>query len=382
MKKYLFLTNIPTPYRTSFYNELHQCGLNFEVFYMRSTEADRNWTIDPGELKHPFYIDRGLYRMLFSRYHLHINPRLIAKMLEAKGAEIIIGGSWNDIDVLILVLLKRMGILKSPLHFWSEANYLTIGASRDNVLKKMVRKFVYESSPGVQISSGKMTELTLEKWGIKVNTYVPLPNTIEEEKFTISKEEICARIHNDTPVFLMPVRLLENVKGIVNFFSAIGVENIRKGLFLIAGTGPDRGLIENFICRHGVKVNIQLVGHCDTDLMVALYKRANVFVLPSFSDPSPLTLVEALSMRLPVLVSQRCGNHFEAVEQGSNGFVFDPLLHGSVRSAFESLMLCRERWPEMGERSGALYGQLFERRLVIENFIRSLTAFSQTNFAP
>jgi len=377
MKKYIFLTNIPTPYRTSFYNELYKRGFNFEVYYMRSTEADRNWVIDQREMKHPFYIDRGFYRMI-GRFHVHFNPKIIIKLLEAKGSEIIIGGAWNDIDILILVILKRMGILNNQLHFWSEANYLTIGAMNDNLFKRLLRKFVYNSSNGAQLSSGKMTEITFDKWGIKNQTFINLPNTIEEERFRISEEEIELRYENKTPIFLMPVRLLENIKGIINFFKAIGDENICKGLFLIAGDGPDKEVIQAFIHSHKVETYIKLLGFCDAEKMGSLYKRANVLVLPSFSDPSPLTLVEALTMRLPLLVSERCGNHFEAVMDKNNGYIFNPSDPKSVKLAFESLLNRAAEWRSMGDISGNIYNKIFNRQIVIENFIKTLSEFSNS----
>lgn len=375
MKRYIFFTNIPTPYRTSFYNELARAGFVFEVYYMRIIEADRHWKIDEREISHLYYIDRGFYKMV-GRFHIHINPRLIIKLLRSK-ADIIVGGNWNDINVWALVVLKRMGILKSQLHFWSEANYLTIGASNDNIFKQVVRRFVYNSSNGAQISSGRMTELTFEKWGMPGRQFVLLPNTIDEEKFRISEDELVSRYESLIPVFLMPVRLSEKIKGIVNFFRSIGEENTRKGLFLIAGDGPDRQSIQDFVHSAGLDENIKLLGHCDGDSIVSLYKRANVLVLPSFSDPSPLSLVEALRMKLPLLVSERCGNHFEAVREGVNGYVFDPFEPGAVRRAFESLMLRINDWSSMGIISGELYDEKFNRRVVIEKFMRALPESSR-----
>ena len=377
INKYIFFTNIPAPYRISFYNELYKYGFNFEVYYMRDTEADRSWKIDQAAIKHPFYIDHGFYKMI-GRFHIHFNPRLLIKLFRAREAEIILGGSWNDINVLILVILKRLGLIKHQLHFWSEANYLTFGAVNDNLFKKVLRKFVYNSSNGAQLSSGKMTEITFEKWGIRGKTFLQLPNAIEEENFQISEKEIAARYNNNTATLLMPVRLLERDKGIINFFKAIGDENIRKGLFLIAGDGPDKEAIQAFIRSHAVEENIKLLGFCQSPEMVSLYKKANILVLPSYSDPSPLTLIEALSMKLPVLVSERCGNHFEAVVNEDNGYLFNPSEPDSIKQAFDSLMRRTGEWKNMGEISGKLYHEKFRKQIVIENFIRAITAFSNS----
>lgn len=375
MVNYIFLTNIPTPYRTSFYNELVKFNISFEVFYMRSIENDRNWNVASEDLKHRHFIDKGFYRMI-GRFHVHFNPRLIFKIYRNKKAGIIIGGAWNDLDVLILALLRRLHLIKNTFYFWSEANYMTIGASNDNRIKKILRKFVYHSSVGYHLSSGKMTEITLAKWGIKVNGLVPLPNTIEEDKFVPDESDAILRNANTIPRFIMPVRLLENDKGIINFFRAIGNDNIKRGLFLIAGNGPDKFLIENYIAANALGEQIKLLGHCDTAEMVKCYRQANVFVLPSFSDPSPLSLIEAIRMKLPVLVSERCGNHFEAVLPGHNGCVFDPLNPGTVKEAFESILGRRADWETMGDISGELYHKHFKKRSVIQNFVDALESLS------
>jgi glycosyltransferase involved in cell wall biosynthesis len=375
MNKYIFLTNIPTPYRNSFYNDLAEYGFDFKVFYMRKTEGDRNWNINNEDIKHDFYIDRGLYKM-FGRFHLHINPKLIFKILKDKKSELIIGGGWNDPNVLFLVLLKRLGLLKKQMHFWTEANYLTLGASNDNFLKKYIRRFVYNCTYGAQLSSGRMTELTLEKWGVRTTGFVPLPNTIEEEKYQITANDLIKRNKNLTPIILMPVRLHEQVKGILNFFKAITTNNIRKSIFLIAGDGPDKETIQNYIKEYKLQQHIHLIGHCNTTELADLYRQANLFVLPSFTDASPLTVIEALRMKLPLLISERCGNHFEAVVDSMNGYIFDPYTPITIKNAYEKILSEADKWVEMGKISSQIYDQKFNKRKVIQNFMKALVDFS------
>lgn len=372
MKKFIFLTCMPTPYRTSFYNELYKMGFNFEVFYMIEKEADRSWVVDLTDLKHPFYIDSGFYFM-YDRFHIHFNPMLILKILRSKNAEIIIGAGWNDPDVILLTTFKRLGLINNIFHFWTEANFLTIGARNDNFIKRSLRKYVYNSTLGSQLISGKMTELTLIKWGIRVNKFIPLPNTIQEEIYIINDEEITQRNKNEIPVFIMPVRLHEKIKGIINFFNAIGVDNIKKGVFLIAGDGPDKAAIESFITAHNVNDNIKLLGHCSERKLNELYKSANVFILPSFTDASPLVLIEALKMNLPVIVSNRCGNHFESVIDSYNGFLFDPSDKKSIKNAFEMIIFKKNEWINMGNNSYMLYCKNFNKKSVIQNFIKKIT---------
>ena len=108
------------------------------------------------------------------------------------------------------------------------------------------------------------------------------------------------------------------------------------------------------------------------DQMAEYYMKSDCLILPSFSDPSPLSLVEACCCSMPLLVSTRCGNHYETVENGRNGYTFDPDNHSEIKQAFESLMDKRGEWAEMGKVSYNLYEKNFEQNSVLHRFINTL----------
>jgi glycosyltransferase involved in cell wall biosynthesis len=97
--------------------------------------------------------------------------------------------------------------------------------------------------------------------------------------------------------------------------------------------------------------NIFLLGELNQNELSLEYKNADVFVLPSYSDPSPLAVVEALFSGLPLLLSNRCGNHFEALVEGENGFVFDPFDKADIVTSFQKLINNRSSWQFYGSRS-------------------------------
>jgi glycosyltransferase involved in cell wall biosynthesis len=374
MKKYLIVTNIPTPYRVSLFDDLQRFGLNIEVLYMRSIEEDRHWLCEPSLFNHNYTIDKSLYKMI-GNYHFHFNPRILMQLINDKEAVIIAGGSWADVNIILLAILKRIGVVKNALYFWSEANFLTLGAKRQSILKYILRKYVFNSSDEALIVPGRMAEITFSKWGVKNRKFIRLPNVIEEEKFNINQAEILTREKNELPIFLLPARLNEKIKGIINFIDSIGHANVRKIRIYIAGDGPDRYLIEHYIRENNLFDHIVLLGHCDSTQLNALYKKANVFVLPSFSDPSPLTVVEAACMHLPLLISESCGNHYEILTKNINGYTFDPYSFNSIKSAFESILARKSDWPDMGLISARNYAMNFGKLKVIKSFIHSLDTF-------
>lgn len=378
MRKYIFVTNIPTPYRNSFYNDLNSHGFNFEVYYERFSEDDRSWDVKNFDTYHDYYIDKGFY-WNFGYYHLHINPALVLKLVLSRDCEFIFGLNWNDLNLIILVVLKYVGLIRNKFHFWSEANYLTLGARRDNLFKYLLRRFVFNSADGSHIISGQMTKVTLKRWGISPTAHVQLPNTIQEDKFLLTGNEFSERAANAKLSFIMPVRLIESIKGFLNFFTAIGPDNINENIFFVAGEGPDLNLLNEFISKNSLDRNIIVLGQLSSDMLRYYYSIANVFLLPSFSDPAPLSVFEAMSMGLPLLLSNRCGNHYEALKDGLNGFIFDPSSHLSIRNSFLSIVKNKSSLSVMGAESLKIYTNTLRKHAIIDQFITQMNGLQDCN---
>ncbi|WP_313304613.1 glycosyltransferase [Empedobacter sp.] len=376
-KKYIFIQNILTPYRISFFNELEKKGFDFEVYYMREKEDDRDWIIDYKKIKYKYFLDnKGFYKMK-GRYHFHFNPRLLFRVIKNRNSEFILGGSWNDLNVIFICILNRIKLVKTNSHFWSEANYLTIGAINDNKFKFYLRKFVFHSfKKGFVLCPGMMTKITFDKWKIKNENFVISPNTIDEN--LEQSNEIYLKNNSSLPVFFTPARIVENIKGLINFFENIGDLNCRKAIFKIAGDGPDKKKLRDYVISNNLENNIILLGFCNSDEVKNNYGESNAFFLPSFSDQSPLSLVEALAFGLPVLVSDRCGNHFEAVSK-ENGILFNPHDPKDIRIKFEDFLSKRNKWEEMGDVSKKIFINCFSQDKVVNNMINQIYDFEINN---
>ncbi len=369
--KYIFIQNLIAPYRVSLFNALKNAGLNFQVFYMRELEDDRSWKIDKNEMKYKYSIFKGLY-FYFKKvnFHFHLNLKLIYAIYKSKNTNVILGGSWNDPNIMTLCILKRLGIIKNTFSTWSEANMYTLGAQKDNKVKYLLRKFIFNTVDGYFILPGTMAKLTLEQWGVEMKKVVYMPNTIDEDNFEVATNNIKSK--NEIPAFLITARLVENLKGIINFFEAIGVDNIKKAKFYIAGEGYDKDLYEKYISDKNLTENIHLLGQKTASEMASLYASADVFLLPSFSDPSPLSIVEALKMKLPLLVSFHCGNHYEALQEGVNGYGFFPNDHAEIKEKYEKLLESSNLWDDYGRKSFEIYCDVFNKESVVKNVVSQL----------
>jgi glycosyltransferase involved in cell wall biosynthesis len=75
---------------------------------------------------------------------------------------------------------------------------------------------------------------------------------------------------------------------------------------------------------------VKWIGPVPRSEVGAVYRAADVFILPTLSDGYALTQLEALSHGLPVIASKHCG---EAVTHGRNGWILDDLEPETIATA-------------------------------------------------
>jgi glycosyltransferase involved in cell wall biosynthesis len=93
---------------------------------------------------------------------------------------------------------------------------------------------------------------------------------------------------------------------------------------VLLGDGELRPHVENSIARLRLAGDVILPGFKQYDELPAYYGLASAFVHASTSEQWGLVISEAMASGLPVIVSERCGCAPDLVENGVNGFTFDP----------------------------------------------------------
>lgn len=114
---------------------------------------------------------------------------------------------------------------------------------------------------------------------------------------------------------------------------------------VIAGDGPELPRLMEQADRLGLEDRVHLLGW--TDRARDLLGGFDVFVLPSRSEAFPLTVIEAMLARRPV-VATSVGGVAEAVVDGVTGLLVPPGDPQALAAAVESLLSNPERRSEMG----------------------------------
>lgn len=364
--KNCFVTNIPAPYRISMWNQLtdtlNGSEKKFNVLFMNEIEPNRDWIIDE-----KFNFEHKIWKMrIFNIRRVYFRFSLSYVLAAIKGNDhIILGCSWNDLNVITIAVLKRLRLTNSKISFWTEANYQTIGARNEGRFKFALRKFVLNSADSWFFIPGEMSLITLKKWGVNcAGRSVSFPN-LPHASFDKNINTWVGSQGHRAKITIV-ARLEEATKGIQNFLESLGTERLKTVDINIIGSGPDKIRYQKFISDNKLSSNIRLLGSLNVDAVIEILKTSDFFALPSFSDPSPLTLVEACKIGLPLLVSNKCGNHFECVADGLNGYVFDPDKKSEIQAAFDELISQKPNWKSFSEKSVAIATKNFDTSFILQ----------------
>ncbi len=78
-------------------------------------------------------------------------------------------------------------------------------------------------------------------------------------------------------------------------------------LFVVAGKGELLPLLINMTLEMGISQNVKFLGFVPDEEQQKIYKMADVYVMPSTSEPFGITALEAMSSGVPVIISKTSG---------------------------------------------------------------------------
>jgi 1,2-diacylglycerol 3-alpha-glucosyltransferase len=132
--------------------------------------------------------------------------------------------------------------------------------------------------------------------------------------------------------------------------SEVGGQRSEVWDLVLLGDGPLRSDLRSLISDLGLQSYVTMPGFKQYDELPAYYALAKAFVHPSKSEQWGLVVNEALASGLPVLVSERCGCSPELVQDGINGFTFNPDNESQLTSRLLAMAsLPAEERERMGE---------------------------------
>lgn len=342
----LFLTDLPAPYRLHLFRSLQQEAasreIDLQVFFMTRSVAWYHWKVDPTHFPFPGRVLRGLHPTA-GQNAFHLNPAVAWEIRARRPDWMVVGGAWWMPSALLAMAATRVMDRRARVILWSEANR---AATRHHTgWIAWARRFVWRRADAFAVPGRVARETITETCGSEPK-FLELPNLVDETAYGSRVEALRQHrtdlraqrgLRKEDRVLLWPARLHEQHKGILRFLRTVRPLLADDVKILVVGEGPDRAEIEAWVSENGAG-RVRLLGHLRQEEMLELYAVSDALLLPSLADPNPLSVIEALWAGLPILLSDRCGNWPETVQEGKNGWVVDPESADCVRASFSALL--------------------------------------------
>ncbi len=163
--------------------------------------------------------------------------------------------------------------------------------------------------------------------GIDLNKYKP------EENFDRNEFRKSLGLNEEDFVIISVGELNEN-KNLITALKAINACENKNIKLISLGQGPLRGEFEEYVNKNNLQNRIQFLGF-RKDVTKCL-QSADSFVMPSFREGLPKSMMEAMALGLPVVASNIRGCRDLTID-GKGGILCDPSKMETFANAFDKL---------------------------------------------
>jgi glycosyltransferase involved in cell wall biosynthesis len=328
MKRRLaILTEIISPYRIPLFNALaRQEKVDLQVIFLAETDPQlRQWQVYREEINFP-YVILPSWRKRAGGYNLLLN-RGVGAALAAAAPDTILCGGYNYLAFWQALAWARSRHI--PFFLWSESNLQDQRPGHAPV--EMLKQEFFRRCSGFVVP-GKSAAGYLRAHRIKDDLIFTAPNAVDNDFFAADAAVI--RQHADVQrrqlnlpnrYFLFTGRLVVE-KGVLDLLAAYAKLDaaVRRQVALVfVGDGAVRGQLERQAAMISPGV-IKFSGFAQREQLAAYYALAEMFILPTHTDPWGLVVNEAMACGLPVIVSSVAGCASDLVRENWNGLLIPP----------------------------------------------------------
>ena len=326
--KILFITDIPSPYRVDFFNELNQY-CNLTVIFERKYSGTREITW----IKNKGFKFKGVF--LNNSQKRKFSIKQIKKILNTEKFDLIIIGCYSTIiGIRTIMYLKRKKI-----------NFVI--SADGGMIKNDERKIMYNlkkyliGSAKYWLSTGKNTNEYLKYYGAKESGIYLYPFSSIKDSYIqnkLNKSEIKALKKENN---IKEEKIILSVGRFIfrkGFDVLINVmKNLDKniGLYIVGGNPTEEYMK---IVEENKLNNVHFIEFKNQEELENYYRVADVFVFPTRGDIWGLVINEAMAKGLPIITTNKCVAGLELIEDGKNGFIVPVDNIEELKNAIEKII--------------------------------------------
>lgn len=217
-----------------------------------------------------------------------------------------------------------------------------------NKLFRKIEKVLSQLSDYITFVNEKDFKYAIENY--KKDKLRLILNGVDEKNFYKNEK------HTDDITIGIVARVVKQ-KGFDDFFSMVKeLQSNKKLKFKVIGIGPELEYYKNYVKINSL--NVEFLGfRKDVNKLIANW---DIFVLPSWREGLPISVMEAMASSLPCVVTDIRGNN-ELVTDGVNGYLFDIMDTDSLIESIKKLINKKDTRDIMGFKSRSIIEQKYTK---------------------
>lgn len=339
MKRAVFITNIPSPYRVDFFAFMQKSypEYEFHIIFSGAGMENRKWNVEMAELSNYTFLKSRtiIIRKRFDDRYIFL-PVGVERALEKIKPDLVFAMEYNPTILRAVHWCRKKRV---PFVSWTDG---TLNSEKNiGKVQRLSRKYIIKRAAAFIASSTASKEAQIAYGAAPEKCFISYL-TVDIHKYLAKKETYDARQ-------LLYVGSLIQRKGLDLLLPALvrTPEDIR---LVIVGEGQEKQILEEQIAKLGIKERVEFMGYVEGEPLRELYRTSDVFILPTREDCFGLVILEAMCASLPVISSKYADGARDLVEDGVNGYIVDPEDTEAFAAAITRIF-SEGRLAEMGEAS-------------------------------
>jgi glycosyltransferase involved in cell wall biosynthesis len=289
----------------------------------------------------------------------------------SEGYDLIHAHDWTTFPAAIE--LKKM--LKKPVAVHIHiTEYDKNGGFAGNPRIHEVEQYGMDNADVIVAISNKIKQTCIEKYHQDPNKIVVIHNGAEEYPIISMVKTDMKQIEADDKIVLFAGRVTLQ-KGPEYFIDACAkvAPHVKNAKFILAGTGDLLPMCMDKVSRMGLSNRFMFTGFYTKETAIKLFNMADIFIMPSVSEPFGLVPFEAMWANTPTIISKQSGvsevlNHCVKVDFWDTDKMADAIINILNDKTLNNMLVKHGKvevesmtWDTVAQKCLTLYNQMVVR---------------------
>ena len=207
---------------------------------------------------------------------------------------------------------------------------------------KVVLRACFRLSARIVAVNHNIVDSLISTYNISKESIHCIPNGVQQSFYQKRRKEIAGTVK------IISVGSLIQRKGVDVLIHALGQLKDCQWSLTIVGDGPERPSIDRLIQEYSLENKVIITGLIHPDEVAPLMRKADVFVLSSYSEGRPNVVLEAMASGLAIVSSDIDGIS-ELITDNKNGLIYQKGNYHEMSRLLKTLMEDHDMLTKLGE---------------------------------